>query len=121
MRGGAEAGGGRAQVTWERPAALGWSRRSFNKTFWWNQVTGETQHEEPVDVFGFDDGAGYRFFIDPKTGQSSWDRPERSAWSEVHSEEHGRPYYYNNVTQEVSWEKPADSNIAWVKYHEELR
>lgn len=103
-----------AQTTWERPAALGWSRRSFNKTFWcgfephtlapaplparvvpvcvpapdalasclspttpsfslslpfrrWNVVTGEASRTQPTDVFGFDDGQGNRFFVDPKT------------------------------------------------------
>ena len=109
-----------AQVTWDRPAARGWSRRSFNKTYWWNQVTGETSREEPAEVFGLDDGAGNRFFIDPKTGESTWDRPERAAWVEVQSEEHGRAYYFNNITQEVSWEKPAESNVAWVRMYDEL-
>lgn len=37
------------------------------------------------------------------------------------SEEHNRPYYYNNVTNEVVWEKPADSNVAWIMYHEVRR
>lgn len=109
------------EVTWDRPASLGWSRRSFNKTFWWNVVTGEAARSAPTDVFGFDDGQGNRFFIDPKTGESSWDRPAKAGWVEVHSEEHNRPYYYNNVTHEVLWEKPGDSNIAWIMYHEELR
>ena len=36
------------------------------------------------------------------------------------SEEHDRPYYFNRVTRESSWERPADSNVAWVRFHEEL-
>lgn len=59
-----------SKVTWDRPASLGWSRRSFNKTFWWNVVTGEAARSAPTDVFGFDDGQGNRFYIDPKTVRS---------------------------------------------------
>jgi hypothetical protein len=36
------------------------------------------------------------------------------------SEAHDRPYYFNRVTRESSWERPADSNVAWVRFHEEL-
>lgn len=46
--------------------------------------------------------------------------PDRCLPNLSQSEEHNRPYYYNNVTHEVVWEKPADSNVAWIMYHEEL-
>lgn len=158
-------------------------------------VTGEASRSQPSDVFGFDDGQGNRFFIDPKTVRPRQQaapnatpllcsaptpccepRPRAltstpppspvrlrrgsppgtarpglggSRSTCVHpptrppspstglplrrrltshpppppaqSEEHNRPYYYNNVTHEVVWERPADSNVAWIMYHEELR
>ena len=36
------------------------------------------------------------------------------------SKEHDRAYYYNHVTNERTWSRPADSNLAWVRFHEEL-
>ena len=36
------------------------------------------------------------------------------------SKEHDRAYYYNHVTNERTWTRPADSNLAWVRFHEEL-
>jgi hypothetical protein len=36
------------------------------------------------------------------------------------SEEHDRAYFYNHVTNERTWTRPADSNLAWVRFHEEL-
>ena len=62
------------EVTWERPAALGWSRRSQNKTFWWNIVSGETQRATPESL-GFQTPEGHTYFVDPKTGESTWDKP----------------------------------------------
>jgi hypothetical protein len=108
------------EVTWERPAALGWSRRSQNKTFWWNIVSGETQRATP-EALGFQTPEGHTYFVDPKTGESTWDKPVAGAWEEGKSAEHkDRPFWFNSVTKESVWERPADSNVAWVKMHEEL-
>lgn len=109
------------ETTWTRPAALGWSRRSVSKTFWYNSVTGESRRDAPTEFVGVEHESGHRFFpAAGAEGASTWDRPEAASWTEVASEEHGRPYFFNNVTQETVWERPAHSNIAWMRYHEEL-
>lgn len=104
------------EVTWERPAALGWSRRSVNDTWWWNVVTGETARAPPVDVVGIptEDGE-HTYFIDAKTGKATWDKPPAAAWVESKSAEHDRPFWFNSVTKESTWERPASSNVAWMK------
>ena len=113
------------EVTWTRPAALGWSRRSVSKTFWYNAVTGETRRDAPTDVVGFEHPSGSRYFVaaaaggDGSAAEATWERPA-AAWTEVQSEEHGQPYFHTNVTGEVVWERPAHSNVAWQLYHEEL-
>lgn len=109
-------------MTWERPAALGWSRRSVNDTWWWNIVTGETVRVPPPAVVGIptEDGQNH-YFVDPKTGEATWEKPAAASWHEAKSEKHdGRPYWFNTVTKETVWERPADSNVAWQKQHSEL-
>jgi hypothetical protein len=106
-------------VTWERPAALGWSRRSVSKTFWYNAVTGESRREPPTDVVGFEHESGQRYFAGAD-GAATWDKPAAGAWTEARSEEHDRPYFHNAVTGETVWERPPNSNVAWQLYHEEL-
>ncbi len=108
------------EATWERPAALGWSRRSYNNTYWWNVVTGETQRAAPGHVVGFEAPSGHKYFVDPSTQEPTWDAPAAAAWSEAHSAEHDRPYWFNRVTKERVWTRPAESNVAWVRFHEEL-
>jgi hypothetical protein len=108
------------EVTWERPAALGWSRRSVSNTFWYNAVTGESRRETPSEVLGFEHPSGSRYFA-AADGSATWERPAAAAWNEVASAEHGgQPYFHNNVTGETVWERPAESNVAWQLYHEEL-
>ena len=159
---------------WERPAALGWSRRSYNNTYWWNVVTGETQREAPVHVVGFEAPSGHKYYVDPSTqevgagpaGRAALPWPaERGVLTPVaaplaghlggarrrrvargaralrdaararargmraaltqlprarQSEQHDRAYWFNKITQERVWTRPAESNVAWVRYHEEL-
>ena len=107
-------------VTWDRPAALAWSRRSVAKTFWYDSVTGASQREVPAHAVGHPHESGQRFFVGPD-GQPTWERPAAAAWTEVPSAEHeGRTYYHNNITDEVAWERPADTNVAWQMHHDEL-
>ena len=109
-------------VTWDRPAALGWSRRSVSKTFWYDSVTGASQRDVPAHAVGHAHDSGQRFFVDAK-GEPTWERPAAAAWTEVPSTDpkhEGRTYYHNNVTDQVVWEKPADSNVAWQMHHDEL-
>jgi hypothetical protein len=108
------------EVTWTRPEALSWSRRSVNKTYWWNVVTGEARRDAPTDLVGFSHESGHVYFLTP-SGASTWDRPAAAAWAEATSDKHdGRVYWYNSVTGETVWERPANSNVAWQMYHEEL-
>ena len=45
----------------------------------------------------------------------------RARWHNLpQSKEHDRAYYYNHLTKERTWTRPADSNLAWVRFHEEL-
>ena len=105
------------ETTWTRPAALGWSRRSVERTFWYNSVTGASRRDAPVEVVGVHHESGHTYFPAPGGG-ATWDRPPAAGWNEVESEAHeGRTYFYNTVTKETVWERPADSNVAWVRYH----
>ena len=108
------------EASWARPACLGWSRRSYNNTYWWNVVTGETQRDPPGHVVGHEAPGGHKYYVDPATGDVTWDTPPAGAWREAHSEQHDRAYFFNVVTRESSWERPPVSNVAWVRYHEEL-
>ncbi len=96
------------EATWERPAALGWSRRSYNNSaskqaafcarytdacmplsclraaYYWNVVTGETSRTAPGHVVGFDAPSGHKYYVDPSTQQPTWDAPAQAAWKEGH-------------------------------------
>ena len=111
------------ETSWERPAALAWSRRSQNKTYWWNIVTGETTRTAPIHAVGIETPEGHTYYLDPKTGEATWEAPEAAAWKEGQSEDPahaGRAYWYNTVTKASVWERPADSNVAWQKTHDEI-
>jgi hypothetical protein len=83
-------------------------------------VTGETQRAAPGHVVGFEAPSGHKYYVDPSTQEATWEAPHAAAWNEAHSEEHGRPYWYNRITKERLWTRPAESNVAWVRFHEEL-
>lgn len=79
--------------------------------YFWNEVTGDTQLEDPGDVplhdeagncYWLDDG-GQRLDQDPNAG--------KYAWVEMYSEEHKRPFYYDQQNHISTWDKPAD--LAW--------
>jgi hypothetical protein len=83
---------------WERPASLGWSRRSYNRTHWQNYITGEKAPELPKHLVHNGKGA----------------KPPKAAWEK--RVESGKDVYVNSVTKEKAMEVPADSNLAWQKY-----
>ena len=62
-------------------------------------MTGEVSSRDPsIDYRGFDSASGHKYWIDPATGESSWERPAAYAWKEEPSAEHaGHSYYYNTV------------------------
>lgn len=112
------------ETTWERPAALAWSRRSYNKTFWHNVVTLESAHRPPAHIVGVETEEGRTYYVDPASGDVSWDKPVAASWHEAESEKadggDSRKYFHNAITKETVWERPADSNLAWIKMHQEL-
>ena len=73
--------------------------------YFWNEVSSESTLTEPDVPVAFEDPeTGKPFYVDPKTGESTWEFP--GAWKEVRSEEHGQPYYHNSETGESTLEKP---------------
>lgn len=42
---------------------------------------------------------GHRYYINPESGQTTWDKPPQLAWLAAVSDEHERDYYYNTVTK----------------------
>eukprot|EP00959_Pyramimonas_sp_CCMP1952_P201624 4216596-Pyramimonas_sp.AAC.1 len=77
--------------------------------FFYNDVTGTAQWEEPDHPVAYEDDEGRKYWFDKSTDESVWEYPGK--WSEVHSEEHGQPYYFNKDTKESSWEQPEE--MAW--------
>lgn len=104
-------------VTWDRPAALGWSRRSVDQHYYWNHKSGAVQNERP-EALGFLSKSGETYYVDPKTGASTWTPPAHAAWKEATSEKHSRSFWFNSITKDTVWEQP--ESAAWVKYHKEL-
>lgn len=106
------------ETQWEQPSAAAWTVRSSNRYFYHNQVTKVSTREKP-SVLGHDDTERNATYFSDPDGETTWDPPKDAAWSRHHSEEHGREYYANSKTKEVAWDIPAESNLAWIKWHEE--
>ena len=98
---------------------MGWSVRSSANKFYHNTVTSETTRERP-DVLGHADDQRNATFYVGEDNETTWDVPEKAAWRESHSEEHDRVYFHNDQTGDVTWEPPADSNVAWHTHHDEM-
>ncbi|KAL3147099.1 hypothetical protein ABBQ38_015058 [Trebouxia sp. C0009 RCD-2024] len=81
------------------------------KQYFWNEITGETQYEDPGDV-PLHDEQGNCYWLD-ETGQKLDHDPDagKYAWVETWSEEHNRPFYYDQANHISTWDKPAD--LAW--------
>lgn len=94
-------------------------------------MTDEDDGNVVHDWSAFRDDNGQLFYHNSKTDKTSWDTPangeafnpveekeetneDRSAaasagdWVECMDEDKGQPYYYNTVTLETVWERPAD-------------
>lgn len=72
--------------------------------FFYNDVSGKSQWEEPSDPVAHEDEEGRKYWFDSAKGESTWEFP--GIWAEVASEEHGQNYYFNKETEEAVWEKP---------------
>eukprot|EP00891_Asterochloris_glomerata_P000931 jgi/Astpho2/931/fgenesh1_pg.00016_%23_122_t len=99
--------GGRSKDTDQQAAPV-----DDRKYYWANTVTGKTQWEDPTPK-PIQDANGNEYWVDPKTGESTWYMPEEFGWAPVDDKEVGRLFYHNSVTKESVWEKP--EILAWQK------
>jgi len=72
--------------------------------FFYNDVTGKSQWEEPTEPVAYEDKEGRKYWYDSGKDAATWEFP--GPWEEVHSEEHGQPYYVNKDKDHTTWEKP---------------
>ena len=84
---------------------------AIEREYYWNDITNVTTWDLPkVPVPFRDEKSGKKYYVDPKTGETTWEYP--GPWKTMKSEEHGdREYYHNIETKESTWEKPED--LAW--------
>ncbi|KAI8470467.1 MAG: hypothetical protein J3K34DRAFT_458868 [Monoraphidium minutum] len=79
--------------------------------FFYNEITGAVQWEDPGDV-AFEDDAGLRFWLAGGGDKLSEDPAKmKYSWVEFWSEDLQRPYFHNQETLESTWERPVD--LAW--------
>jgi len=82
---------------------------AFAADFFYNDVTGKSQWEEPEQPVAYEDEKGQKYWYDSSKDESSWEFP--GPWQEVQSEEHGQPYFFNKDTESTTWEKPEE--LGW--------
>mmetsp|Transcript_42232 Transcript_42232/g.69356 ORF Transcript_42232/g.69356 Transcript_42232/m.69356 type:complete len:101 (+) Transcript_42232:39-341(+) len=75
------------------------------QTYFYNELTGETQWEPPDSFAAQRDDA----LVDMSTDYqiSTYESPARADDWQEYTDEDGRLYYYNALTGETSWERPA--------------
>lgn len=104
------------EVVWEAPVMLSWKKMSTERVFYFNQVTGESQHSRPLEMGFWSEEHNRTYWVDDQ-GDATWE--SKYWWTQVPVEgEEGKFYYVNEMTKESSWEVPSD--LAWVLWHEEL-
>ena len=87
------------QPTWDAPAQAAWKEGHVRAP------------RKALHVFALGCFFAYK--------HGAYARADCTLWR-AQSKEHDRAYFYNHVTKERSWTRPADSNLAWVRFHEEL-
>ncbi len=59
------------------------------------------------------------YYVDPDTGETTWELPDKYAWEELKDLDSGNSYYHNKKTGETTWHKP--EMLAWKAIpHQEL-
>ncbi|PNW75016.1 hypothetical protein CHLRE_12g500050v5 [Chlamydomonas reinhardtii] len=83
------------------------------KYFFLNEVTGATQLTDPGNTPYEDEQTGELYWLaeDGVTRLAQDPNRLRFAWIETYSPEAKRSFYFNQVTRESTWERPAD--LAW--------
>ena len=97
------------ETTWKDPGTClamlpawveHWSAE-FDRKFWLREDTGETTWKDPSVTL-----SDHPFT--PATPAAAA-VPAGPSFSELHSEEHGVPYWVNDKTGEATWQRPPDS------------
>ncbi|KAG2451403.1 hypothetical protein HYH02_004003 [Chlamydomonas schloesseri] len=83
------------------------------KYYFLNEVTGATQLTDPGSTPYEDEATGELYWLaeDGVTRLAQDPHRQRYAWIENYSPDAKRSYFFNQVTRESTWEKPAD--LAW--------
>ncbi|KAG2485835.1 hypothetical protein HYH03_015418 [Edaphochlamys debaryana] len=80
--------------------------------YFFNEVTGAVQLEDPGSTPFEDPATGQRYWLDPEGRRLEQDpHREKYAWSENWSSNTNKPFYFNRITRESTWEQPPD--LAW--------
>eukprot|EP01024_Parvocaulis_polyphysoides_P045057 TRINITY_DN41899_c0_g1_i1.p2 TRINITY_DN41899_c0_g1~~TRINITY_DN41899_c0_g1_i1.p2 ORF type:complete len:125 (-),score=19.84 TRINITY_DN41899_c0_g1_i1:407-781(-) len=80
--------------------------------YYFNEITGETQWEDPGNVPYIDDMGKKLWLSDDSLSWVGQDpHPLDYVWVEQYSNEHRKPFYFNQETKTSVWEKPVD--LAW--------
>ncbi|KAL4442019.1 hypothetical protein ABPG77_011280 [Micractinium sp. CCAP 211/92] len=78
--------------------------------YWWNDITGESQWEQPKYEYT-DTESEKVYYLHPETKETSWEKFDELMWEEVRAEDGSGTYYYNPATKTSQWEKPII--LAW--------
>eukprot|EP00882_Tetradesmus_deserticola_P003402 GHRQ01003598.1.p2 GENE.GHRQ01003598.1~~GHRQ01003598.1.p2 ORF type:complete len:127 (+),score=20.70 GHRQ01003598.1:962-1342(+) len=91
--------------------AAGKQQQQDAQHYFWNEMTNTVQWEDPGGV-AFEDEAGLRYWLG-HNGERLSEDPNSAAygWVEHYSADMEKPYYYNQISKETTWEKPSD--LAW--------
>ena len=61
------------------------------REYFWNEVTNETQWEDPAPAVPYEDPeSGKKYYVDPKTGESIWE-VSAGKWKPARGDAHRRP------------------------------
>jgi len=104
----------------ELPNDLAAELEAEPSTYWFNEVTGASQWEDPKESSWnmLQDKEGRAYWFKPSTGDSTYKQPIEAAWKQkVDQKKEKQVFYYNEVTEETTWMKPPE--LGWVQ-HDEL-